>query len=34
MDWNPDPQQQREIGRQVREELNIKPSLDCSTCHR
>ena len=33
MDWEPneDPQ---ELGAQIREELNINPSTNCSTCHR
>ena len=33
MDWAP-PESQGEFGRRLREELNINPSTDCSTCHR
>lgn len=32
MDWSPDDP--LAVGRQVREQLNINPSTDCSTCHR
>lgn len=28
------PENQLEVGRRVREELNINPSTDCSACHR
>ena len=35
MDWRP-PQGKtaEEVGREVREKLRLKPSEDCSTCHR
>ena len=33
MNWTP-PEPLDDFGRQLREELNINPSTDCSTCHR
>ncbi len=33
MDWVPNENQQ-ELGRRLRQELNVNPSTDCSTCHR
>ncbi|UCC31658.1 MAG: cytochrome c3 family protein, partial [Phycisphaerales bacterium] len=34
MDWHPAPDEQLEQGKQLRDEYNINPSTDCSTCHR
>ena len=33
MDWEPD-EVPEELGARIREELNINPSTNCSTCHR
>ncbi len=33
MDWAPS-ENQLELGRRLRKELNVNPSTDCSTCHR
>lgn len=34
MEWAPTPQEQARIGPAVVEALGLKPSEDCSTCHR
>jgi len=34
MDWQPDPEERLATGRRIREQYNINPSEDCSTCHR
>jgi hypothetical protein len=35
MDWAPPPGRTRaEVGREIREKLSLRPSEDCSTCHR
>jgi menaquinone reductase, multiheme cytochrome c subunit len=34
MDWALTPEQQLEVGRAMVKDLGIKPSTDCSTCHR
>jgi hypothetical protein len=34
MKWSPDPSQRAEIGARIREEYDLHPSKDCSTCHR
>jgi hypothetical protein len=33
LDWEPD-ENPHELGARIREELNINPSTNCSTCHR
>ncbi len=33
LDWQPD-EDPHEIGSRIRKQLNINPSIDCSTCHR
>jgi hypothetical protein len=33
MDWQPD-EDPHELGTRLRQELNINPSTNCSTCHR
>jgi hypothetical protein len=33
LDWVP-PENPAELGRRLRQEQNIRPSIDCSTCHR
>lgn len=34
MTWNPSPEEQLRIGREVRQALNLNPPQDCSACHR
>lgn len=34
MTWNPPPEEQLRIGREVRQSLNLNPPQDCSACHR
>jgi hypothetical protein len=34
MAWNPTPEEQLRIGREVRQTLNLNPPQDCSACHR
>ena len=34
MTWAPAPREQAELGRRLREQYDIRPSEDCSTCHR
>jgi hypothetical protein len=34
MDWVPEEEEELELGIRLRKEYSIKPSVDCSTCHR
>lgn len=34
LDWKPTDEDQATLGKRLRQENNINPSTDCSTCHR